>query len=228
MNIIGEHTGKARGTNCFAAIIRNESFFEAQAESSAGTRGLMQLMPDTAEWIAHKLGIEDFSFDSMFDPDTNIRFGCWYLGYLSALFNNDTVCIVSAFYAGQSEVSSWLADPLKSDDGKTVSVEKLPEGPIKIYVKRILRDIPVYQEYYFVVGEQSKEIAEPTQTPKVYGKTVLYYNPTGGAYYHLDRNCKRIAEKYLPLQGHFTYDELNDEEYRYLKPCAICGAPYRE
>ena len=68
----------------------------------------------------------------------------------------------------------------------------------------------------------------PTETPAVYSNTVLYYNPGKGEYYHLDQNCKRIAEKYLPLQGHFTYAEINDEKYKKLKPCAICGAPYRE
>lgn len=68
----------------------------------------------------------------------------------------------------------------------------------------------------------------PTEAPAVYPNTVLYYNPGKGEYYHLDQNCKRIAEKYLPLQGHFTFAEINDEKYKKLKPCAVCGAPYRE
>lgn len=72
------------------------------------------------------------------------------------------------------------------------------------------------------------ETPAPTATPAVYSNTVLYYNPGKGEYYHLDQNCKRIAEKYLPLQGHFTYAEINDEKYKKLKPCAVCGAPYRE
>lgn len=68
----------------------------------------------------------------------------------------------------------------------------------------------------------------PTDAPVVYPDTLLYYNPGKGEYYHLDQNCKRIAEKYLPLQGHFKYSQINDEPYKKLKPCAICGAPYRE
>lgn len=68
----------------------------------------------------------------------------------------------------------------------------------------------------------------PTETPAIYGNTVLYYNPSGGEYYHLDPNCKKIAPKFLPLQGHFTYAELNDEKYKKLKPCAVCGSPLRE
>jgi len=67
----------------------------------------------------------------------------------------------------------------------------------------------------------------PTETPATYPNTVLYYNPSGGEFYHRDQNCKRIADKFLPLQGHFTYSQINDEPYNKLKPCAICGAPSR-
>lgn len=68
----------------------------------------------------------------------------------------------------------------------------------------------------------------PTETPAIYANTVLYYNPSGGEYYHLDQNCKRINERYLPLKGHFTYSELGKDPYNKLKPCAICGAPSKE
>ncbi len=57
---------------------------------------------------------------------------------------------------------------------------------------------------------------------------VLYYQPTGGEYYHLDPNCRRVNPKYLPLQGSFLYAELNNEPYRDLIPCEICGAPSRQ
>ena len=61
--------------------------------------------------------------------------------------------------------------------------------------------------------------AEETADP------ILYYQPDGGEYYHLDQNCRRVNPKYLPLQGSFPYAELNSEPYRHLKPCEICGAP---
>ena len=69
------------------------------------------------------------------------------------------------------------------------------------------------------------ETPGPTPEPETSADTVLYYNPSGGEYYHRDQNCKRINERYLPLQGHFTYAELSKEKYSKLKPCAICGAP---
>lgn len=68
----------------------------------------------------------------------------------------------------------------------------------------------------------------PTEETKAEPNTVLYYNPSGGEYYHLDPNCKKINERYLPLQGKFTYAEINKEPYSKLKPCAICGAPLRD
>ena len=66
-----------------------------------------------------------------------------------------------------------------------------------------------------------------TSTPYVTSTTVLYYNLDGGKYYHLDPNCKTTNAKYLPFKGHFTYAEINNDKYKDLKPCAICGAPSR-
>ncbi len=69
----------------------------------------------------------------------------------------------------------------------------------------------------------------PTFTPEppVYPTTVLYYNPNGGEYYHSDPECRNVGSKNRPLQGQFTYAEINDEPYAKLKPCNVCGAPLR-
>ena len=77
--------------------------------------------------------------------------------------------------------------------------------------------------------EEFPEEAEPeSEDEAAVTGTLLYYSPEGGEYYHLDQNCKRVNPKYLPLQGSFLYSELNDEPYRELKPCEICGAPARQ
>ena len=136
-----------------SAIIRNESSFNARAESGAGARGLMQLMPDTAEWIAHKLQISGYAFERMLDPESNIRFGCWYLNYLSRLFRGDPVAVTAAYHAGQGQVKVWLSDPLLSEDGYTLTQASLPEGPTKNYVGRVTRDYGIYQEKYFTPAE---------------------------------------------------------------------------
>ena len=131
-----------------------------------------------------------------------------------------------------------------SDDSRTVTITSLMDrnngkDPVK-YRMNIMMDKEADGLWY--VNPKSlltyddadtpdpsiTDTPAPTETPAVYSNTVLYYNPGKGEYYHLDQNCKRIAEKYLPLQGHFTYAEINDEKYKKLKPCAICGAPYRE
>ena len=132
-----------------AAVIRNESSFNPKAESSVGATGLMQLMPDTADWIAGKLHVENFSFDMMTVPESNIRFGCWYLSYLSSLFNSDPYCVVCAYHAGQGQVASWLSNPLYSSDRKKLNHNSLPEGPTKQYAGRVTRDYGIYQAKYY-------------------------------------------------------------------------------
>lgn len=132
-----------------AATILNESSFDPHAVSSVGARGLMQTMPKTAEWIAHKLGINVFNPEMLFEPDINVRFGCWYQNYLSRLFGGNTVSVISAYHAGQGEIAGWLSDPAYSDDGIRLILERLPEGPTKNYAKKVTRDYGIYQKLYF-------------------------------------------------------------------------------
>ena len=76
----------------------------------------------------------------------------------------------------------------------------------------------------------------PTQEPAAYDwsadetlpYTLMYYVPEGGEYYHLDENCRMVAEKYRPMRGSFIYQNLNYDEYKDLKPCEVCGAPPRD
>lgn len=140
-----------------ASVIRNESSFRPTAESSVGARGLMQLMPDTAEWIAGKLHTEGYQVNRLYEPETNIRFGCWYLNYLSSLFNGNPLCVICAYHAGQGEISSWLSNPLISSDGKTMELDRLPDGPTKIYAGRVTRDYGIYQAKYY-----STDSADPS------------------------------------------------------------------
>ena len=142
-----------------AAVILCESSYDPKAESRLGARGLMQLMPDTAEWVAHKLGEDgaDYSFDNLYDPQTNIRFGTWYLGYLSRRFNGDATKIVCAYHAGQGNVDSWLTNPQYSSDGVTLDV--IPTQDTATYASRVLRARDVYRKYYFPV-----ETPEPTES----------------------------------------------------------------
>ena len=143
-----------------AAIILNESSFRPDAESGAGARGLMQLMPDTAEWIAGRLHLNGYSFGYMYDPGTNIRFGCWYLNYLSRMFRGDPIEVTAAYHAGQGTVTGWLSTGEISPDGVTMALEDLPEGPTKTYVRRVTRDYGIYQALYYP-PEEADSGADP-------------------------------------------------------------------
>lgn len=136
-----------------AAVILCESSYDPQAESRLGARGLMQLMEDTAGWVAHKLDEdgEGYAFDKLYDPETNIRFGTWYLGYLSRRFGGDATKIVCAYHAGQGNVDSWLQNPKYSSDGVTLDV--IPTQDTATYAERVLRARDVYRKYYFPLPE---------------------------------------------------------------------------
>ena len=138
-----------------SAVIRNESSFNAKAESGIGARGLMQLMPDTANWIAGKLKVSGYAFERMYDPDSNIRFGCWYLNYLSGLYMGDPVTVTAAYHAGQGQVKIWLSDPNLSNDGYTLPFISLPDGPTRNYVGKVLKDYGIYQTKYFADNQYS-------------------------------------------------------------------------
>ena len=131
------------------AVILCESSFNPQAESRLGARGLMQLMEETASWIAHHLGEDgaDYTFDLLYDPETNIRFGTWYLGYLSRRFDGDATKIVCAYHAGQGNVDRWLLNPDYSADGVTLDV--IPTEDTAAYASRVLRARDVYRKHYY-------------------------------------------------------------------------------
>ncbi len=138
-----------------AAIILCESSYRKDAESSVGARGLMQVMPDTAEWIADKLGEEnEYHFERMYDPLTNIRYGSWYLGYLSQRFMGDPILVASAYHAGQGEVSGWLQNQDYSLDGQTIHINDMADGPTKQYAQRVVSAYAIYERLYFTKEEQ--------------------------------------------------------------------------
>ena len=138
-----------------AAIILCESSYRRDAESSVGARGLMQVMPDTAAWIAEKLDEESsYSFEMMYDPLANIRYGSWYIGYLSQRFNGDPVLVASAYHAGQGEVSGWLMNPDYSLDGQTIHINDMVDGPTKQYAQRVVSAYAIYERLYFTKEEQ--------------------------------------------------------------------------
>lgn len=96
--------------NLVAAVIFAESRFFAGRESRAGARGLMQLLPTTAADVADVLGEADYTADSLFEPDRNIRYGTFYLKYLHDKYGGDLDLTLAAYNAGETNVDRWVKE----------------------------------------------------------------------------------------------------------------------
>lgn len=128
------------------AIIKTESNFDSEAVSNVGARGLMQIMDETFQWIRFRLGDqEDWEYDLMFDPEQNIRYGSYLIGYLLEHFGsmNEAVC---AYHAGVGSVDSWLQNSEYSKDGKTLN--NVPASDTKHYLNKIKDALNKYQKLY--------------------------------------------------------------------------------
>jgi soluble lytic murein transglycosylase len=89
-----------------AAVIYQESKFQADAQSSSGAIGLMQLTPSTAHGIAIRTGGHKFETSDLYDPEINIRYGAWYLHDLFAKYHTERL-VLAAYNAGQGNVDRW-------------------------------------------------------------------------------------------------------------------------
>jgi soluble lytic murein transglycosylase len=89
-----------------AAVIYQESKFRADAHSSSGAIGLMQLLPDTAKGIALHTGGSAFRVDDLYNPEINVRYGAWYLSHLLQKYGDERTAL-AAYNAGQDNVDRW-------------------------------------------------------------------------------------------------------------------------
>ena len=128
------------------SIIRCESSFDQYALSEKGAIGLMQVMPDTGTWIAHKLGLDStYQQDQLYDPETNIRFGCWYLSFLNGRFSGYRDAMICAFNAGHGNVRNWLDDPRYAVNGVLTSI---PFPQTERYLDRVTTAFDHYCDLY--------------------------------------------------------------------------------
>ena len=98
-----------------AAVIYRESKFRDQT-SDAGAKGLMQILPETAEFIAKRSGGTQFELRDLANPQINIAYGCWYLRYLIQRYHGNQVAAVAAYNAGHEHVDAWGGSALTVDD----------------------------------------------------------------------------------------------------------------
>lgn len=131
-----------------AAIIRTESKFQEGNVSHAGAIGLMQLMPDTARWIADQSGTVYVSPTELAEPAINIRLGSWYVAYLQKRFNGNIVAAVASYNAGPNRVAKWIQEGVW--DGSSNHIDQIPVGETRHYVQRVLY---MYEKYKYLYNE---------------------------------------------------------------------------
>lgn len=129
-----------------AAVINVESNYNKDAISPKGARGLMQIGPQTGLWAKEELDIENYSEDSLFDPQINIKIGTWYLNRLNYEFKGNLDNVLAAYNAGSGNVRKWLEDPDCSKDNS--SLYNIPFKETEDYVKKVNRDYLIYGLLY--------------------------------------------------------------------------------
>ena len=117
-----------------AAVIYQESKFDAGAESHSGAIGLMQLTPATAHGIAIRTGGSRFQTEDLLNPEINIRYGAWYLANLFRKYGNERL-VLAAYNAGQGNVDRWRAE------GKEIAFSET-----RAYISRVEHLKHVYRD----------------------------------------------------------------------------------
>ena len=130
-----------------AGVIHAESRFNSNAQSHRGAVGLMQLMPDTAEWIAGQVDNDNHcSIDQIQEPETNIRYGIWYLASLQKEFDGNDILALAAYNAGRGNVQDWMIQYGWTSEFS--SVDAIPYAETREYVARVLKYQKKYQALY--------------------------------------------------------------------------------
>jgi soluble lytic murein transglycosylase len=124
-------------------LIRQESRFEPQIRSSAGAVGLMQVLPETADWIAGRIQLQQFNLN---DPRDNIKLGTWYLDYTHDEYRNNSLLAVASYNAGPGNVADWLRRFSFRDPDQFV--ESIPFDETRGYVKSVFENYWNYLRLY--------------------------------------------------------------------------------
>jgi soluble lytic murein transglycosylase len=119
-----------------AAVIEQESKFHADAKSSAGAIGLMQLQPETAKGIALRTGGSKFVLSDLYNPELNVRYGAWYLHHLLQKYGDERLAL-AAYNAGQRNVDRWRA-----------AGEDIQFAETRAYVDKVERLKDIYRRTY--------------------------------------------------------------------------------
>ena len=129
-----------------AAVIYTESRFRDQT-SHAGAKGLMQLMPETADYIARKSGGTRFERADLATPQINIAYGTWYLRYLLDKYKGNTILTLAAYNGGEGKVDEWRRNAAARGEKFRVA-SHVPFQETRDYVQRVLKARTDYRKNY--------------------------------------------------------------------------------
>ncbi|MGN0551314.1 MAG: lytic transglycosylase domain-containing protein [Acutalibacteraceae bacterium] len=146
-NIVNEMSQKYQvEKKLIFAVIRTESHFDPDAGSSAGAMGLMQIIPETFEWLQiYYNGEVTMNSEYLYDPEVNIEYGTMFLRYLLEKYSVEETA-VAAYNAGFGIVDEWLSDSSYSPDGKTLSY--IPYDETANYVVKVENAKLKYESIY--------------------------------------------------------------------------------
>lgn len=130
----------------FLALIRQESRFDARAISYAGATGLAQVMPQTASWIAERLGEVNYRRDLLVRPVVSLRYGAWYFHTMLTMFERDWVLALVAYNAGPGNAQRWAQGQSVADHD--LFFETIPSQQAQDYVRLIYEQYAVYRRLY--------------------------------------------------------------------------------
>ena len=147
------------------SVMKKESAFASKVISYANAYGLMQLLPGTASQIAPRLDLQFTSTKQLFEPNTNIRMGTYYLSTLLRKYNENYVMALAGYNAGPHRVDRWLKNYPSSDDD--LFMENLEFEQTRVYVRTCLKYFWIYQAITRP-GEIPKEIINYPVNLKLY------------------------------------------------------------
>lgn len=141
------HSPDAAEAAMVFGITRQESGFDPFVRSPVGARGMMQLMPRTAEIVARRIG-EPYGVSRLDDPDYNMRLGASYLGHMIDGFSGSYVLATAAYNAGPGRPADWISycgDPRTSSVDPVDFIECIPFSETRNYVMRVMEAAEVYR-----------------------------------------------------------------------------------
>ena len=155
------------------ALIRQESGFNPKAKSHRGARGLMQLMPGTASFVARDRRFRGSKRNTLFDPETNVSLGQKYIDILmkDSRIKGDLFRLVTAWNAGPGNLNKWTRK-IKHQNDPLLFIESIPLRETRIFVERVLTNYWIYQSRF---GNPT-----PSLDAVAAGRWPAYQSPTGG------------------------------------------------